>query len=77
MGCSTLITCGLPKTENRVEGQNHLPQPAGHIFDAAQDTFGLLGCERTLVAHIHLFICQYTQVLLGRAALDLFTPSLY
>ena len=31
--------------QSRVEGQNHLPRPAGHAsFEAAQDTVGLLGC---------------------------------
>ena len=29
-----------------VEGQDHLPRPAGHTaFDAAQDTVGFLGCK--------------------------------
>jgi len=56
--------------QSRVEGQNPLPQPAGHAsFDAAQDTVSLLGCECTLSAHVKLFICQYTQVLLFKAAL--------
>jgi len=36
---------------------------------------GLLGCERTLVAHVQLFIHQHPQVLLGRAALKPFTPQ--
>jgi len=64
--------------QSRVEGQNHLYQPAGHAsFVAAQDTAGLLGCERTLVAHVYLFIHQYPQVLLDRAALDPSSPSLY
>ncbi|KAK4810846.1 hypothetical protein QYF61_008818 [Mycteria americana] len=59
-----------------VEGQNHLPRPAGHAsFDAAQDTVGFLGCERTLPAHVQLFIHQYPQVLLLRAALNPFIPQ--
>lgn len=38
---------------------NHLLCPDGHFsFDAAQDTFGLLGCKRTLLAHFKLFIHQ-------------------
>ncbi|KAK4816284.1 hypothetical protein QYF61_014582 [Mycteria americana] len=46
--------------QSGVEGQNHFPQPAGHTsLDAAQDTVGLLGCERTLPAHVQLFIHQY------------------
>ena len=36
---------------------------------------GLLGCERTLPAHVQLFIHQYLQVLLRRAALNLFIPQ--
>ncbi|KAK4827796.1 hypothetical protein QYF61_021788 [Mycteria americana] len=56
--------------QSEVEGQNHLPQPAGHAsFDAAQDTVGFLGCERTLLAHIQFFIHWYPQVLC-RAALN-------
>ena len=52
-----------------VEGQNHLPRPAGDTsLDAAQDTVGLLGSERTWVAHVKLFFPQYPQVLLLRAA---------
>ncbi|KAK4831029.1 LOW QUALITY PROTEIN: hypothetical protein QYF61_014917 [Mycteria americana] len=61
---------------NRAEGQNHLPQPAGYAaFDAAQDTVGFLGCECTLSAHVQLFIHQYPQVLLHRAALNPFIPQ--
>jgi len=59
-----------------VEGQNPLPHPAGHAFlDAAQDMVGLLGCERTLVAHVKLLIHQYPQVLLSRAALNPLIPQ--
>ncbi|KAK4815374.1 hypothetical protein QYF61_001362 [Mycteria americana] len=62
--------------QTRVEGQNPLPRPAGHAsFDAAQDTVGFLGCECTLPAHVQLFIHQYPQVLLGRAALNPFIPQ--
>ncbi|KAK4812466.1 LOW QUALITY PROTEIN: hypothetical protein QYF61_026459 [Mycteria americana] len=50
--------------QSRVEGQDRLPQPAGHAaFDAAQDMAGLLGCERTLSAHVQLFVHQCPQVL--------------
>ena len=39
--------------QSSVEGQNHLSCTAGHIaLDAAQDTVGILGCERTLLAHV-------------------------
>ncbi|KAK4828850.1 LOW QUALITY PROTEIN: hypothetical protein QYF61_000907 [Mycteria americana] len=62
--------------QSRVEGQNHLPRPAGHAaFDAAQDTVGLLGCERTLSAHVQLFVHLYPQVLFRRAALDHIIPQ--
>jgi len=59
--------------QSGVEGQNHLPRPAGHAsLDAAQDTVGRLGCECTLVAHVKFFIYQYPQILLLRAALNPF-----
>ncbi|KAK4828015.1 LOW QUALITY PROTEIN: hypothetical protein QYF61_022792 [Mycteria americana] len=62
--------------KSRVEGQNYLPQPAGHVsFDAAQDTVGLLGCERTLSAHVQLFIHQHPKVLFHRDALDHIIPQ--
>jgi len=39
----------------RVEGQAHLPCPAGHTsFDEAQDTVGFLGCKGTLLPHVQL-----------------------
>jgi len=41
--------------ESGVKGQNPLPRPAGHAsLDAAQDTVGFLGCQRTLPAHVEL-----------------------
>ena len=62
--------------QSRAEGQNPLPWTAGHTaFDAAQDTIGLQVCEWTLVAHDQLFIHQYPQVLLDRAALNPFVPQ--
>jgi len=36
---------------------------------------GLLGCECTLLSHIQLFIHQYAQILLGRAAINPFIPQ--
>jgi len=43
--------------ESRVEGQNHLPWPAGQAsLDGSQDTVGFLGCEHTLPACIESFI---------------------
>jgi len=45
--------------ESGVKGQNHLPRPAGHASsDAAQNAVGLLGCERTLLGHVQLFVSQ-------------------
>ncbi|KAK4811179.1 hypothetical protein QYF61_019810 [Mycteria americana] len=62
--------------ESGVEGENHLPRPAGHAsFDTAQDTIGFLGCERTLLAHVQFFIHHYPQVLLLSAALNPFIPQ--
>ena len=60
----------------RAEGQNPLPRPAAHAaFDAAQDTAGLLGCERTLPGHVELLVRQHPQVLLGRAAHNPFSAQ--
>jgi len=68
------LDAGLQTVSHQIglNGQNHLPRPAGHaVFDAAQDTAGLLVCECTLSAEVQLFIHQYPQVLL-RAALNPF-----
>jgi len=41
--------------ESGIEGQNHLPRPAGRASsDAAQDPGGLLGCKRTLLTRVSL-----------------------
>ena len=62
--------------QSRAEGQNPIPQPAGHAAgDAAQGMVGLLGCDPTLLAHVQLFIHHYPQDLLGRAALNPFIPQ--
>ncbi|KAM9510117.1 zinc finger protein 131-like isoform 4-T9 [Guaruba guarouba] len=62
--------------ESRVEGQDHLPRPAGHApLDAAQHTVGFLGWKRTLLAHVKLLINQHPQVLFRRAALNLFSAQ--
>ena len=37
---------------------------------------GFLGCKDTLLAHVHLAIHQYLQVLFGRAALNPFLSQL-
>ena len=43
--------------ESRVEGEIHVPQPAGYAaFDAAQDMVGFPGCKCMLLAHVKLFI---------------------
>jgi len=60
--------------QSRVEGQNHLPRPAGRaLLDAAQDTVGLLDCECTLLGHAEFLINQHPQVL--RAALNPFSAQ--
>ena len=69
----TVLQVGSQQRE--VEGQNHLSQPAGHAFDAAQDTVGLLDCERTLLGHVELLINQHPQVLLLRVALNPFSAQ--
>ena len=38
-------------------------------MDAAQDMVGFLGCKGTLLAHVHLTIHWYPQVLSDRAVL--------
>jgi len=65
--------------ESRIEGQNHLPWPAGHSsLDTTQDTTGLLGCKHTLPAHVESFINQDSQILLLGATQKLFSawPSI-
>ncbi|KAK4830124.1 hypothetical protein QYF61_008551 [Mycteria americana] len=58
----------LQEGSHRVEGENHLPRPAGHTsFYAAQGTIGVLGCKRTLLSHVQVFIHQ--------AALNPFIPQ--
>jgi len=48
----------------RIEGEDHLPQPAGHDFlNAPQDTIGLLGHKGTLLAHGQPVVLQDPQVL--------------
>jgi len=62
--------------KSRVEGQNHLPRPAGHAaFDAAHDTVGFLDCKGTLPGHIELLVNQHPQVLYLRAALNPFSTQ--
>jgi len=76
LSCAGGSRAGRRSHQSRVEGQNHLPQPAGHTtFDAAQDMVGFLDCERTLVTHVQVFIHQHPHVLLGRAALNPFSAQ--
>jgi len=60
--------------QNRAEGQNHIPLPAGHAsLDAAQDTAVFLDCKCTLPGHVELLSTSNPQVLLLRAALNPFS----
>jgi len=62
--------------QSGAEGQNPLPHPAAHAAgDAAQGPVGLLGCQCGLLGHVQLFIHQYSQVLLLRAALHPFSTQ--
>lgn len=51
--------------------ENHLLQLAA-FFDAALDMFGFLGSS---AAHVVLLVNQYSQVLLLRAAVSLFSSQ--
>ena len=63
--------------QHRLEGEDHLPSPVGHVsFDAAQDVVGLLVCKSTLLAHVLLAVHQYLQVLFCKAALNPFISQL-
>ena len=63
--------------QRRVEGQDHLPQPAGHAsFEAVHDTVGFLGCKGTMLADVQPAIHQYSQVFFSKAALSPFIPKL-
>ncbi|KAJ7411542.1 hypothetical protein WISP_102395 [Willisornis vidua] len=65
----TELQVGSPK--DRLEGQTHLPQPAGHpSFAAVHVAVCLLDCKCMMLTHVQLFICQNSQVLLCRAALN-------
>lgn len=62
--------------ESRVERDNPLPRPSGHIaFDAAQDMGGFLCCKRRVLAHVKLLINQHPQVILLRTALNTFSTQ--
>jgi len=71
-GCSTPSEVS-PEQSRGAESPPSTCQRAS--LHAVQDISGLLVCERTLLAHVQLFIHQYPQVLLGRAPLNPFIPQ--
>lgn len=77
--CPVLVTLELDSAlhvgshQSKAEWQNALPCFAGHVFDAAQDTFGFLDCKCMWLGHVQPLIHQHPQVLLCRAALNLFS----
>ena len=75
-GLDAVLQRGPQKSQ--IEGDDHLPLPAGHpLFNAAQNTIGLLGLKHTLLAHFQLLVHQDPQVLLCRAALkEFFSQSI-
>ena len=59
--------------KSRVEGNNHLPQLAGHAsYNTAQDMVDFLGCKHTLMTQVEFFIIQQPQVLIPEAAFSPF-----
>lgn len=54
--------------QSRAEGQNQSSWPAGHAFDAAQDTVVFLGWKCTLLGHVEFFVNQQLHIILLRAA---------
>ena len=70
-GLGTVLQMGPHKSQ--VEGDNHLPLRAGHLFlNAAQNTVGLPGRKRTMLAHVQLLVHQDPQAFLCRAVLKIF-----
>ena len=64
--------------QGRVEGEENLPQPAGHTpLNSPQDPIGIPGNQGTLLAYGQLVVRQHSQVPLHRAALQQVSPSLY
>jgi len=62
--------------QGRVERKDCLPQSTGHaLFNAPQDTIGLLGHRGPLLARGQSLAHQDTQVLLLRAPFQLLTSS--
>lgn len=61
--------------QERVEGDDHLPWPAGHgLFNALHDTTGLLGYKSALLTLAEPVFCQNSQVLLPGAPLQKVIP---
>ncbi|KAK4820335.1 hypothetical protein QYF61_024873 [Mycteria americana] len=84
--CSVLLTGEVFQPSDHFCGPPVDPLQQVHAFPVlgtpeltaglqAQDTVGLLGCECALSAHVQLFIHQYPQVPLHRAALNPFIPQ--
>ncbi|GAB0184594.1 hypothetical protein GRJ2_000924700 [Grus japonensis] len=60
----------------RVQGDNHVPSPAGHtIPDTSQDAVGFLGHLGTLLAHVQPAVNQHPQVPFRQAAFQLLFPK--
>ena len=63
--------------KSKVEGQNHLPRPAGHAsLDVTQNTAGLLGCRCTLPTDVESVINRHSQILNLRAVLNSFSAQI-
>ena len=86
-GDSCLFCTGEPRTghklqvrpdQGRVEGEDHLPWPAGHApFNTPKDAIGLLCHQGTLLAHGESVAHQDPQVPLCRVPLQHIIPNLY
>lgn len=52
--------------KGRAKGDSHFPHPAGHFsFDTAQNTAGLIGCKRILLAHVKVQVVSTAPVFWG------------
>ena len=61
---------------HKCRGGQSPPSPSRPpLINAAQNTVGLPGCKRTLLAHVQLLVHQDPQVLLHRAALKQIFPQ--
>lgn len=74
--CCLWATCsGVLPPEQSGEAESSPLTCCHPPLDAAQDTIGLLGCRRTLLAHVQSFTHQYPQVLFRRGTLNPFIPQ--